>query len=137
MYLPCRFVAGVVPRERVPAFERMLWRISRGNVFLRQAELEEPLEDPNTVRVYCCTGCRKRRATPVLKSVLLIVVTVRWNWPIGYEFIWDCHEQFTKSNIVLFLNKRAIMAFFKNKPKELLNRPTFATLLYSFWLLFI
>ncbi|XP_054279427.1 V-type proton ATPase 116 kDa subunit a 1 isoform X2 [Macrosteles quadrilineatus] len=42
------FVAGVVPRERVPAFERMLWRISRGNVFLRQAELEEPLEDPNT-----------------------------------------------------------------------------------------
>lgn len=42
------FVAGVVPRERVPAFERMLWRISRGNVFLRQAELEQPLEDPAT-----------------------------------------------------------------------------------------
>ncbi|XP_066992343.2 V-type proton ATPase 116 kDa subunit a 1 isoform X2 [Anabrus simplex] len=42
------FVAGVVPRERVPAFERMLWRISRGNVFLRQAELEDPLEDPAT-----------------------------------------------------------------------------------------
>ncbi|PSN32175.1 hypothetical protein C0J52_26601 [Blattella germanica] len=43
------FVAGVVPRERVPAFERMLWRISRGNVFLRQAEIEHSLEDPNTV----------------------------------------------------------------------------------------
>ncbi|XP_017765191.1 PREDICTED: V-type proton ATPase 116 kDa subunit a [Eufriesea mexicana] len=42
------FVAGVINRERVPAFERMLWRISRGNVFLRQAELEEPLEDPAT-----------------------------------------------------------------------------------------
>ncbi|KAK0091270.1 hypothetical protein PV326_003494, partial [Microctonus aethiopoides] len=42
------FVSGVVNRERVPAFERMLWRISRGNVFLRQAELDEPLEDPNT-----------------------------------------------------------------------------------------
>jgi len=26
----------------------MLWRISRGNVFLRQAELEEPIEDPAT-----------------------------------------------------------------------------------------
>ncbi|XP_050538205.1 V-type proton ATPase 116 kDa subunit a 1 isoform X2 [Daktulosphaira vitifoliae] len=42
------FVAGVVPRERVPGFERMLWRISRGNVFLRRAELEESLEDPAT-----------------------------------------------------------------------------------------
>jgi V-type H+-transporting ATPase subunit a len=42
------FVAGVIERERVPAFERMLWRISRGNVFLRQNELDEPLEDPAT-----------------------------------------------------------------------------------------
>lgn len=42
------FVAGVIARERVPAFERMLWRISRGNVFLRQVELEESLEDPQT-----------------------------------------------------------------------------------------
>lgn len=44
------FVAGVIQRERVPGFERMLWRISRGNVFLRQTELESPLEDPATVR---------------------------------------------------------------------------------------
>lgn len=40
------FVAGVIQRERVAGFERMLWRISRGNVFLRQAELDEPLECP-------------------------------------------------------------------------------------------
>lgn len=44
------FVAGVIQRERVPGFERMLWRISRGNVFLRRAELDKPLEDPATVR---------------------------------------------------------------------------------------
>lgn len=43
------FVAGVIQRERIPGFERMLWRISRGNVFLRQSELDEPLEDPSTV----------------------------------------------------------------------------------------
>jgi V-type H+-transporting ATPase subunit a len=43
------FVAGVIQRERVPGFERMLWRISRGNVFLRQSELDQPLEDPSTV----------------------------------------------------------------------------------------
>lgn len=46
------FVAGVIERERVPAFERMLWRISRGNVFLRQVELEQSLEDPNTVSYF-------------------------------------------------------------------------------------
>ncbi|XP_041073455.1 V-type proton ATPase 116 kDa subunit a1 isoform X4 [Carcharodon carcharias] len=40
------FVAGVINRERIPTFERMLWRVCRGNVFLRQAEIENPLEDP-------------------------------------------------------------------------------------------
>lgn len=46
------FVAGVIQRERIPAFERMLWRISRGNVFLRQVELEDALEDPATVKTH-------------------------------------------------------------------------------------
>lgn len=36
-------------RERIPAFERLLWRACRGNVFLRQAEIDNPLEDPTTV----------------------------------------------------------------------------------------
>uniref|UniRef100_A0A669BRP7 V-type proton ATPase subunit a n=1 Tax=Oreochromis niloticus TaxID=8128 RepID=A0A669BRP7_ORENI len=44
----CRFVAGVIGRERIPNFERMLWRVCRGNVFLRQADIEDPLEDPTT-----------------------------------------------------------------------------------------
>uniref|UniRef100_A0AAX7SEF1 V-type proton ATPase subunit a n=1 Tax=Astatotilapia calliptera TaxID=8154 RepID=A0AAX7SEF1_ASTCA len=43
-----RFVAGVIGRERIPNFERMLWRVCRGNVFLRQADIEDPLEDPTT-----------------------------------------------------------------------------------------
>jgi V-type H+-transporting ATPase subunit a len=42
------FVAGVIHRERIPAFERMLWRACRGNVFLKQAEIDTPLEDPVT-----------------------------------------------------------------------------------------
>ncbi|GAA6218006.1 V-type proton ATPase 116 kDa subunit a isoform X3 [Lates japonicus] len=42
------FVAGVIGRERIPTFERMLWRVCRGNVFLRQAGIEESLEDPTT-----------------------------------------------------------------------------------------
>uniref|UniRef100_A0A8C7L2B6 V-type proton ATPase subunit a n=1 Tax=Oncorhynchus kisutch TaxID=8019 RepID=A0A8C7L2B6_ONCKI len=44
----CRFVAGVISRERIPTFERMLWRVCRGNVFLRQADIEDSLEDPAT-----------------------------------------------------------------------------------------
>lgn len=48
--LSLRFVTGVIARERMPTFERVLWRACRGNVFLRQAEIEEPLEDPSTVR---------------------------------------------------------------------------------------
>uniref|UniRef100_A0A673JG86 V-type proton ATPase subunit a n=1 Tax=Sinocyclocheilus rhinocerous TaxID=307959 RepID=A0A673JG86_9TELE len=43
-----QFVAGVIGRERIPTFERMLWRVCRGNVFLRQADIEDPLEDPAT-----------------------------------------------------------------------------------------
>lgn len=43
------FVAGVILRERLPAFERMLWRACRGNVFLRQAMIDAPLEDPSNV----------------------------------------------------------------------------------------
>ncbi|XP_052817361.1 V-type proton ATPase 116 kDa subunit a 1-like isoform X2 [Mya arenaria] len=42
------FIAGVIPREKVPAFERMLWFACRGNVFLRQDEIMQALEDPHS-----------------------------------------------------------------------------------------
>ncbi|XP_072939413.1 V-type proton ATPase 116 kDa subunit a 1-like [Epargyreus clarus] len=42
------FIAGVVATPRVPSFERMLWRISHGNIFFKQAQIEEPLKDPVT-----------------------------------------------------------------------------------------
>uniref|UniRef100_A0A673BGP0 V-type proton ATPase subunit a n=1 Tax=Sphaeramia orbicularis TaxID=375764 RepID=A0A673BGP0_9TELE len=48
LFIRYRFVAGVIGRERIPTFERMLWRVCRGNVFLRQADIEDPLEDPTT-----------------------------------------------------------------------------------------
>lgn len=43
------FVTGVIAREKVPAFERILWRACRGNVFLRQTAIEHSLEEPSTV----------------------------------------------------------------------------------------
>ncbi|KAG8192050.1 hypothetical protein JTE90_025316 [Oedothorax gibbosus] len=42
------FVTGVILRERILAFEMMLWRVCRGMVFLKQAELDSAIEDPIT-----------------------------------------------------------------------------------------
>ncbi|XP_067909301.1 V-type proton ATPase 116 kDa subunit a 1-like [Heterodontus francisci] len=40
------FVAGVIKRERFPAFERLLWRVCHGNIVLRHVEINAPAEDP-------------------------------------------------------------------------------------------
>lgn len=40
------FVSGLVPREKSMAFERILFRATRGNVFLKQAVVEDSVIDP-------------------------------------------------------------------------------------------
>lgn len=75
------FVAGVILRERLPAFERMLWRACRGNVFLRQAQIESPLEDPSNVcaeqyfsanQIIVTLRCIHSQGDKVFKSVFII-----------------------------------------------------------------
>jgi V-type H+-transporting ATPase subunit a len=40
------YVSGVVPKAKAAAFERILFRATRGNMFLKQAPIEEPVVDP-------------------------------------------------------------------------------------------
>ena len=42
------FLAGTIPLIKVEAFERLVWRLSRGTVLLRTNAIELPLEDPQT-----------------------------------------------------------------------------------------
>ncbi|KAG6553279.1 hypothetical protein Mapa_005013 [Marchantia paleacea] len=40
------YVSGVVPKSKALPFERILFRATRGNMFLKQAPIEEPVIDP-------------------------------------------------------------------------------------------
>ncbi|KNC34409.1 hypothetical protein FF38_00737, partial [Lucilia cuprina] len=52
------FVAGVIKLEKFFAFERMLWRIGRGNIFIKRSDLSGMVKDPET-------------GHPVLKTVFV------------------------------------------------------------------
>ncbi|NXU70875.1 VPP4 ATPase, partial [Oreotrochilus melanogaster] len=42
------FIAGVIRREKMINFENLLWRVCRGNMYLRYTEMDTTLEDPVT-----------------------------------------------------------------------------------------
>jgi len=42
------FVTGVIPRSKFNSFERVLWRATRGNLFMKHADIEEEIYDPQT-----------------------------------------------------------------------------------------
>lgn len=43
------FIAGVINKNKLFHFERMLWRIGRGNIYIRQADIDKLITDPATV----------------------------------------------------------------------------------------
>lgn len=42
------YVTGVISRARMQTFERVLWRSLRGNLYMKSAEIDEPIVDPDT-----------------------------------------------------------------------------------------
>jgi V-type H+-transporting ATPase subunit a len=41
-----KFVSGIILKSKAMAFERMLFRATRGNMFFNQAPAGEPVTDP-------------------------------------------------------------------------------------------
>eukprot|EP01100_Stratorugosa_tubuloviscum_P011159 TRINITY_DN4931_c0_g1_i1.p1 TRINITY_DN4931_c0_g1~~TRINITY_DN4931_c0_g1_i1.p1 ORF type:complete len:854 (-),score=400.33 TRINITY_DN4931_c0_g1_i1:90-2651(-) len=42
------YITGVILRDKLQSFERVLWRATRGNLYMKQSEIEEPIKDPHT-----------------------------------------------------------------------------------------
>jgi V-type H+-transporting ATPase subunit a len=40
------FVAGTINRDRLPTFERILWRVLRGNLYMNHTDITQPFVDP-------------------------------------------------------------------------------------------
>lgn len=42
------YITGVINRTKVASFERVLWRATRGNLFMRQSDIGDPIKDPQS-----------------------------------------------------------------------------------------
>ena len=44
------FLTGIINRDKMRSFELLIWRMCRGNAFLKMVEIQEAIDDPQTVR---------------------------------------------------------------------------------------
>ena len=73
-----RFVTGTIGRERFSGFERVLWRATRGNVYVRHSGIPDPIRDPSTVR------------HPFLSNEAIIILSVLLLREMRYTRTYSC-----------------------------------------------
>ncbi|KAG0139358.1 hypothetical protein CROQUDRAFT_101678 [Cronartium quercuum f. sp. fusiforme G11] len=66
------FVAGTIDRARMPTFERVLWRVLRGNLYLNWAEIDEPLTSAMATLPPSASQADQEKAKAVRKVVFII-----------------------------------------------------------------
>lgn len=67
----CSFITGVIKRDRVPTFERLLWRLSRGKVYVRSLKID--VDEEAGVAVVSRDGqVRRLQSDDVEKSVFIL-----------------------------------------------------------------
>ena len=47
------FISGLVPKVKAIPFERILFHATKGNMYLKQAAVEEPVTDPVSGNKVC------------------------------------------------------------------------------------
>ncbi|VDN24968.1 unnamed protein product [Cylicostephanus goldi] len=72
-----KFIAGVINRSKVIAFERFIWRFCRGKVFVRTADIEESTELFET---------KKAAESKAVFMLFFSGEQLRWvTWKVSYE----------------------------------------------------
>ncbi|POV97533.1 hypothetical protein PSTT_14992 [Puccinia striiformis] len=66
------FVAGTIDRARMPTFERVLWRVLRGNLYLNWAEIDEPLTSAMAALPAGASQADQEKAKAMRKVVFII-----------------------------------------------------------------
>lgn len=70
--LDLEFVAGTIDRTRMPTFERVLWRVLRGNLYLNWAEIDEPLTSSMAALPASASQAEQEKAKAIRKVVFII-----------------------------------------------------------------
>jgi hypothetical protein len=69
-----RFVSGIILKSKALAFERMLFRSTRGNMFFNQAPAGEPVTDPISGEEVCL--CHRGLPSLTLLYIILKVLYI-------------------------------------------------------------